>query len=417
MATRKEILDLLYFQPVEIGRAVGFTDLTDLHNQWLRAFLYSTDDITLQSHRGSYKTTVLSVFLAIHAVLFPNESVIYFRKTDNDVREVTAQVQKIIKSGAMQRVSEALWGKQVELVTASTSATTTNLMTRISGAEQILGLGIGTSITGKHADIVVTDDIVNVKDRVSRAEREATKRAYQELQNIKNRGGRFINTGTPWHKEDAFTLMPNLQVFDCYSTGLITTEQLDHLRQSMEPSLFAANYELRHIASDAAIFAAPEFTDDEAAIYDGYAHIDAAYGGSDYTAYTVIKYKPDGSVVAFGKIWQKHVDDVLPEIMELHRRYRAGTVFVEKNGDKGYLAREMRSMGFTVSAYTEKMNKFLKISTYLKKAWPFIKWLRETDADYLAQVLDYTENAEHDDAPDSAASLIRKLGVKRFENI
>lgn len=56
-------------------------------------------------------------------------------------------------------------------------------------------MGIYASLTGKHADIVITDDIVNIKDRVSRAEREKTKLQYQELQNVKNRGGRFINTG------------------------------------------------------------------------------------------------------------------------------------------------------------------------------------------------------------------------------
>lgn len=30
-------------------------------------------------------------------------------------------------------------------------------------------------------------------------------------------------------------------------------------------------------------------------------------------------------------------------------------------------------------------------------------------ADYINQICDYTENAEHDDAPDSAASIVRLL--------
>lgn len=64
----------------------------------------------------------------------------------------------------------------------------------------MLGIGIGGSLTGKHADIVITDDIVNLRDRMSAAERERTIAVYRELQNIKNRGGRIINTGTPWHK-------------------------------------------------------------------------------------------------------------------------------------------------------------------------------------------------------------------------
>ena len=55
------------------------------------------------------------------------------------------------------------------------------------------------------------------------------------------------------------------------------------------------------------------------------------------------------------------------------------------------------------------MNKHVKITTYLYKHWNNIYWHSETDPDYLNQILDYTEEAEHDDAPDSASSLCRKL--------
>ena len=85
-------------------------------------------------------------------------------------------------------------------------------------------MGINGSITGKHFDRIFTDDIVNVQDRTSKAERDRTKIVYQELQNIRNRGGRIFNTGTPWHKEDCFSLMPNIERYDCYSTGLISKE-------------------------------------------------------------------------------------------------------------------------------------------------------------------------------------------------
>ena len=73
------------------------------------------------------------------------------------------------------------------------------------GSYQLLGIGLRASITGKHAYYVITDDICNLTDRISRAERERTKLQYDELQNIRNRGGRIINLGTPWHKEDVFT--------------------------------------------------------------------------------------------------------------------------------------------------------------------------------------------------------------------
>lgn len=239
---KQEILELLWNEPYRIGHWVGFKDLTALHNEWLRSFLYAGNDQTLLAHRGSYKTTDLSLFLAIHTVIKPNENVMFFRKTDDDVTEVVNQTQKILHSGAVQHIVMGLYDTGLELIKENNSEIHTNLCTSTRGVSQVVGLGIGTSITGKHADIVVTDDIVNLKDRISKAERERTKIQYMELQNICNRGGRFINTGTPWHKEDAISIMPNVKKYDCYSTGLITREKLEGLRQGMSDSLFAANY-------------------------------------------------------------------------------------------------------------------------------------------------------------------------------
>lgn len=277
----------------------------------------------------------------------------------------------------------------------------------------MVGLGIGTSITGKHADIVVTDDIVNLKDRISRAEREKTKTQYMELQNIKNRRGRFINTGTPWHKEDAISLMPNVKRYDCYSTGLIARDKLEKLRSQMSDSLFAANYELKHIADKDAMFQNPQFVSDESLIYDGVAHIDAAYDGADGTAFTIFHKLPDGRIIGFGKRWDKHVDDCLTQISLLHKKYRAGTIENEDNADKGYLKKELKDIGLPVHGYHESMNKFVKISTYLRKNWSDIYWLEDTDPEYINEILDYSEYAEHDDSPDSAASLLRKMQKKQ----
>lgn len=407
--SKKEILNLLWNEPYRIGHWVGFKDLTTLHNEWLRSFLYSDKDQTLLAHRGSYKTTDLSLFLALHTVIRPNENVMFFRKTDDDVREVIVQSQKILKSGCLQSVVRTLYGTDLIFLKENNSEIHTNLCTSTKGISQVIGLGIGTSITGKHADIVVTDDIVNLKDRISRAERERTKTQYMELQNICNRGGRFINTGTPWHKEDAISIMPNVKKYDCYSTGLIKRDKLEELRQSMSDSLFSANYELKHIADKDAMFKNPKFTNETHLIYNGIAHIDASYDGEDGTAYTIMKNIPDGRIIAFGKRWDKHVDDCIKGIGIYHKKFRAGSISCENNADKGYLAKELRELGYYVNQYSESMNKFLKISTYLRKNWNRIVWIEETDPEYINEILDYSEFAEHDDSPDSAASLLMRM--------
>ena len=406
---KETLLNLISKSPVTIGQWEGYTLLQDLHNEWLREFLFSTEDVSIQAHRGSYKTTVLGIFFALHVLTAPDELLLYARKTDSDVKEVMKTTQNILKSGAFQRLSKELYGVPLLLTKETANEVSTNLQRSIKGAPQILGVGCGSSITGKHADVVVTDDIVNLKDRVSRAEREHTKAFYMELQNVKNRGGRFINCGTPWHKEDAFLLMPNLQKFDCYSTGLIDRDTLRDIEQSMTPSLFAANYKLLHLADEDALFKEPNYIKDYTRIYDGVAHIDAAYGGSDYTAYTVMKKHEDGTITAYGKLYSKHVSECLTDIGALQERYKAGTIYNEDNGDKGFLNRELQTVGLIGKKYHEAQNKYVKISSFLKKNWNKIYWLEDTDPEYLNQILDYTEHAQHDDAPDSAASLLRAL--------
>ena len=406
--TKKEALDLLWYRPVEIGHWVGFKDLTDLHNEWLREFLYKEDDQPLQGHRGSYKTTTLSLFFAINAIENPNKTALFFRKTGGDVAEVIRQISNILQSGCVHEIVRAIYGKDLMLLKASNSEVHTNLSTSIKGSSQIVGLGIGTSITGKHADIVVTDDIVNVKDRISSAEREHTKIAYMELQNIKNRGGRFINTGTPWHKDDCFTLMPNPTKYDCYSTGLMEKSQIEYIKQRMSPSLFAANYELRHIAAEDVIFADAKTGAKRELCMNGLMHVDSAFYGEDYTAASVMTFI-DGKYYLYGRCWRKHVEDCYPDIMNIYQEFLCNKVFMELNADKGMVARDLKLAGIRTAPYTETMNKHIKIVTYLKAIWPDVIFVEGTDKEYIEQITDYTENAEHDDAPDSASCLARLM--------
>lgn len=409
----KKLVSLLRNEPYKIGQLCGFKDLTELHNEWLKMMIYGDEEFTLLAHRGSYKTTCLSICFAFIIVLFPYKTIIFVRKTDDDVIEVIKQVSNLLKTSIFQTIALRLYGCEIKFTQDTSFKLDTSLNTSTKGMVQLLGIGSSGSLTGKHADIVVTDDIVNLKDRISRAERERVKNVYMELQNVKNRGGRIFNTGTPWHKDDCISeLMPNKITYDCYSTGLIDREKLEQIRQSMTPSLFSANYELKHIADADALFTNPKFTNDETLIYDGVSHIDASYGGEDGTAYTICKYA-NGKFYMLGKRWNKHVDDCLSEIYALQDKYKVGSISCERNADKGYLAKELRNNGQYVEDYSENMNKFIKISTYLRKYWNDIIWLEETDMDYINEILDYTENAQHDDAPDSASCMIRKFKGKR----
>ena len=410
--TREQAVRFLTERPVEFAWALGFDKLEELHNEWIRDMVSGTEDETLQSHRGSYKTTCVTVALALIFILLPNIRVLFMRKTDTDTREVIAQVKNILEHPKTRYFVRVIWGVDLLFTKDSSMEVSSNLCNDVRGTAQLTAIGAKSSLTGKHFDRIFTDDIVNLEDRRSRAERERTKATYQELQNLRNRGGRIYNTGTPWHKDDAFMIMPLAKRFDCYSTGLISKEELDDLRQRMEKALFAANYELRHIAADDVLFPEPITGADPALAEQGIAHVDAAYGGSDGTAFTICR-KAEGKYYILGKLWHKHVDSCITEITALRAAFNAGKIYCEDNGDKGYLAKDFRNRGERVVRYHEDMNKYIKITSYLKSVWPDVIFVEGTDPEYINEICDYNENAEHDDAPDSAASLVRVLWNKK----
>ena len=414
---QRKYLDFIKAQPYKIANWLGFDGIgKDFHNDWIKELVFGKNDWTLQAHRGSYKTTCVSVAFALYMIIYPNRNIIFMRKTDDDVSEIIEQVRKILESDVLRYLCFKIYRRDLKIVKSNSNEITTNLCDSTRGAVQLLGIGIKGSLTGKHAYWIHTDDIVNIKDRVSRAEREFTKSIYMELQNIKIKGGKITNTGTPWHKDDCFSLMPKADKYDCYKTGLLTTGDLDGLRRSMTASLFAANYELKHIASENALFGNIKFFDDDKILENGRAHIDASYGGEDGSVLTICR-KVDGKYYVLGKRRTGHIDTHLNEFMAIVKYYRAGVIRCEDNGDKGYLAKEIIRKGGGAMVYHETMNKYLKISSYLKGEWENVYFSRNTDAEYLDEILDYSEDAVHDDSPDSCASIIRdykNTGIKGF---
>jgi hypothetical protein len=160
-------------------------------------------------------------------------------------------------------------------------------------------------------------------------------------------------------------------------------------------------------ASEGALFTTyPQYTSDATLLYNGVAHIDAAYGGSDASALTCARRDGD-TIYMFGRLRNAHIDTLMGFYSSEARRLRCAPILMEKNADKGFVGKELKRMGDAVRLYDEHQNKFMKIATFLRKWWKNIVWLEGTDKAYIEQIMAYTEQAEHDDAPDSAACLCR----------
>lgn len=161
------------------------------------------------------------------------------------------------------------------------------------------------------------------------------------------------------------------------------------------------------VAAEGALFTTyPQYTDDPTLLRDGIAHIDAAYGGADFTAFTCGRRVGD-AMVLYGRLWPAHVDTVLGECLDEARRLMCGPVFCELNADKGFLVKEIEARGGSARGYREFENKHLKISNYLRKWWRNVRFLEGTDKAYVAQIMSYCQGRGHDDAADSAVCVCR----------
>ena len=200
------------------------------------------------------------------------------------------------------------------------------------------------------------------------------------------------------------------QVYTIDDNPFLPPAFVENLKREYQGTVLYDRYILgMWAAAEGALFTTyPEFTDDEELLYNGIAHVDASYGGSDFTAFTCGKRDGD-KLYLYGKVWNRQVDTVVDFIAQKSHELRCSPIYMETNADKGYLGREFQRNGEQTRMYNEYQNKFFKIATFLRKWWPNIVFLEGTDKAYISQILSYTEAAEHDDAPDSAACICRVL--------
>ena len=198
------------------------------------------------------------------------------------------------------------------------------------------------------------------------------------------------------------------QTYSIDDNPFLDPEFVRNLKKEYAGTVLYDRYILgRWATSEGALFIKyPTFTTDASLLYDGVAHIDASYGGSDGSAFTCGRRVGD-TLYLFGRLRQAHIDTLMDFYTGEATRLRCSPILNERNADKGFLGKEIKRGGGLVKLYDEHMNKFLKIATYLRKWWPNIVFLEGTDKAYIDQIMSYTEQAEHDDAPDSAACICR----------
>lgn len=412
--------------PHLLGHMVGKEKLTDLHSDWIK-LIWDTppgEHASLMSHRGAYKTTSITECGIIYHLLFhPSDRIALIRETWTEAAKTLDTIKKYMESPAIKSLfAYAHRGVEPKATKSPEGSVLYNFKQSITKENSIDAYGINQVPTGSHYDRILCDDIVTINSRLSRAKREMVKQGVLEIvTNIIDPGKSCFFVGTPWHYDDAWAMknddgeliIPEPWKYRPADTGILSPEELAKKRKSTTASLFAINYMLdTSVKDEGQIFDEPVYGPWDWNLRPTriHAHLDAAWDGTCTNALTIMAERPDGLIQAFGKVYPGTFNECKRDVAVQCAERHARTFHMEKNPDKGMAAGELRAIpGFpVVRAYQERMNKDIKIVSYLKKYWSRIVWDPSTDPNYLNQINDYRPGQDPRDAPDSAASLLRE---------
>jgi len=399
--------------PHELGILLGYDLLSEVHTKWILETWVQKGDIVLQAHRNSYKTTAVTVLACVWwLTLNPDSTILIMRKSNKMASETLQQIVKTFQSDKYKDIYKILTGQSIEITDYNSTRMLYPRKKSLSKEYSVEAFGINTDIVGSHYDIIVADDIVTLRDRLSQAERELTKAKVRELQNIKKIGGKIIVTGTPWHSDDAYSILPPAIKYPLGSVEIkgLDSKRVEEIRSRTTAAMFAINYHLKHIADENRIFSNPKYERWDTDL-PSTAWIDPAYSGKNWTAIAFIQTIGDRFIVS-GYSWRENITDLYSKISIIAKSRKCGTIYIESNADKGVSAAELGKYWPAVTHKAERENKHIKIISHVKGNWPDIYFDHECQEDFLSQIVDYEEGQEPDDSPDALASLIREVNNK-----
>lgn len=142
---------------------------------------------------------------------------------------------------------------------------------------------VGADVTGKHFNVIITDDVVDDKNTRKKEQRDKVEKYIQNLEPLLDPGGVMLILGTHWHPDDAYvrfkkrddakieegkSALYDWYVRGCYDgpNGLYFPSQcghefLDRKRES-SASLFACSYLNQPVAHEDLVFK-PEYYREE----------------------------------------------------------------------------------------------------------------------------------------------------------
>lgn len=406
---RKYIISL-YEHPEKLGWLLGYKKITRVHGEWIKTIHEAKEDLTFQSHRGSYKTTALTVCGIIWALFFfPDRRYLVASSTETNADKIVAEISKQYHNTALialynlinvdSAVDKSTWRR------TSFTLTTRKKSFKEASVESI---GVGGIVTSRHYDRIICDDIVTIKDRTSAAERRTKKNWIKELQSIIDPHGVIAYIGTPWHISDIYSITPTAVK---WPVGSILIEGLDDkklakIRKMQGESFYSAQYLLEHTSDEDKIFDNPTFGElhgnTNVAMF---AYLDPALGGKDSSAIVIGCKHVNKYYIVYANKWNTHIDKTYDKTVALCTQYNVRTLYAESNAAQKLIIDEFNRRKVNTKGVNHSKNKHLRIMDGVLKHWESINWSKRCNDQFLNEVLEYTETSTRDDCPDAVAGF------------
>jgi hypothetical protein len=268
------------------------------------------------------------------------------------------------------------------------------------------------TLRGRHPKRVIMDDPVT-EDDVSEATRLHVERVYNEINKLCSN---ILIIGQPAHKYDLYAkLRPLLKKMEVPHGSI---PELDHDIEAqrlagVDEASIQASYFLKILTEGSTPFDNVKYLDKYPTGESAVAFIDPSHEGGDYTALSIVKAHMDG-VAVVGFAYKKAWNHCLDEMVENLNRYNVRKLAFETNalGDMPIemLRKLLPKIG--VVGRRSNTNKHARIMAAGSYAH-LIHLCRESDKQYINQVVQYEYKAKFDDSPDSLATCLEWIGLIR----
>jgi hypothetical protein len=344
-----EILGLREAKDRNTGRK-----LVDTHfHGWLCQVLSTSEDVMVIVPRRHMKTTWVKIKLIQNILKNPFVRQAMYSSTSSLVEQELASIKKMLQTPRLMALFPSLIpdpgkkGTGWEVNRASELTLYRNPEEGSSPQEcQIEVYGAGSTVTGKHFDIHIYDDLISEKTTQTMEQVNKTREWYGYIQGVLEPGGQEIYIGTPYHYADLTTFIRNEGIYDkIYKRSVtengqiiysyFTQKMLDKIQKRMTPYQWSCQYVCDPQPQEDQLFPPPQPQFDELpkGKYTYYISVDPAATvktWSDETAIVVGAVSEIGHVFIVDAFHFKKTGDKTAEfILQLNERYKPRKIGIE----------------------------------------------------------------------------------------